>query len=59
MEWRKAWAVLAEHGVADHVDHRSHAERGFDELPTIHEGVSARAMETRGITSDRCSQTVR
>ncbi len=59
MEWRKAWAdetnhVLAERGVADRVDHRSHAERGFDELPTIHEGASARAMEKRGIASDRC-----
>ena len=59
MEWRKAWAdetnhVLAECGVADRVDHRSNAERGFDELLTIHEGVSARAMEKRGIAADRC-----
>ncbi|HPR78905.1 MAG TPA: MobQ family relaxase, partial [Candidatus Limiplasma sp.] len=59
VEWRKAWAdetnhILAERGVADRIDHRSHAERGFDELPTIHEGVSARAMEKRGITADRC-----
>ena len=59
VEWRKAWAdetnhVLAERGVADRVDHRSHAERGLDELPTIHEGVSARAMEKRGIAADRC-----
>jgi hypothetical protein len=59
VEWRKSWAVetnhvLAERGMADRVDHRSHAERGFDELPTIHEGVSARAMEKRGIAADRC-----
>lgn len=59
VEWRKAWAdetnhVLAERGVADRINHRSHAERGFDELPTIHEGVSARAMEKRGIAADRC-----
>ncbi len=59
VEWRKAWAdetnrVLAERGVANRVDHRSHAERGFDELPTIHEGVSARAMEKCGIAADRC-----
>lgn len=59
VEWRRAWAnetnrILAEHCVADRVDHRSHAERGLDELPTIHEGVSARAMEKRGIAADRC-----
>ena len=59
VEWRKAWAdetnrVLAERDVTDRVDHRSHAERGFDELPTIHEGVSARAMEKRDIAAERC-----
>ncbi|NLT15683.1 MAG: MobA/MobL family protein [Clostridiales bacterium] len=58
--WRKAWAdevnrVLAEHGSVERVDHRSHAERGLDELPTIHEGVSARAMEKRGVAADRCA----
>lgn len=59
VDWRKAWAdetnhVLAERDVADRIDHRSHAERGFDELPTIHEGVSALAMEKRGVSADRC-----
>jgi hypothetical protein len=58
-EWRKAWAdetnrILTEHGIAECVDHRSHAERGVDELPAIHEGVSARSMEKRGIIADRC-----
>lgn len=38
----------------DRVDHRSHAERGLDEQPTIHEGVTARALERKGIVSDRC-----
>lgn len=59
VEWRKAWAdetnrILAEHGSSERIDHRSHAERGFDGLPTIHEGVSARAMEKRGVSADRC-----
>lgn len=59
VDWRKAWAdetnhVLAERDVGDRIDHRSHAERGFNELPTIHEGVSARAMEKRGVSADRC-----
>lgn len=46
--------ILAERGVSDRIDHRSHVERGLAELPTIHEGVSARAMEKRGIAADRC-----
>ena len=57
--WRKAWAdttnVHLERAGADvRIDHRSHAERGLDEQPTIHEGVTARAMEKKGIISDRC-----
>ena len=36
------------------IDHRSHAERGLDEQPTIHEGVIARLMEREGMVSDRC-----
>ncbi|MBR6860535.1 MAG: MobA/MobL family protein, partial [Acidaminococcaceae bacterium] len=38
----------------ERVDHRSFAEQGRDEQPTIHEGVAARALETKGIISDRC-----
>ena len=57
--WRSAWADivnlhLERIGSAERVDHRSHAERGLDEQPTIHEGVAARAMEKKGIISDRC-----
>ncbi len=57
--WRAAWAdtvnrCLEHSGHEERVDHRSHAERGLDEQPTIHEGVAARAMEEKGIISDRC-----
>ena len=57
--WRKAWAdmtnrFLERAGTEERVDHRSHAERGLDEQPTVHEGVAARAMEAAGIISDRC-----
>lgn len=57
--WRSAWADivnlhLERVGSAERVDHRSHAARGLDEQPTIHEGVAVRAMEKRGIISDRC-----
>ena len=57
--WRKAWADttnahLERAGADARIDHRSHAERGLDEQPTIHEGVTARAMEKKGIIADRC-----
>ena len=57
--WRAAWADvtnrhLEQYGHDERIDHRSHAEREFDEQPTIHEGVVARALEKKGIASDRC-----
>ena len=57
--WRAAWAdtvnrCLERFGHEERVDHRSHAERGLDEQPTIHEGVVARTLEKKGIISDRC-----
>lgn len=59
IEWRKAWAdvtnrYLAKYGHDERIDHRSHADRGLTEQPTIHEGVVARALEKKGIISDRC-----
>ena len=41
-------------GHEERIDHRSHAERGLLEQPTVHEGVVARAMEKKGVISDRC-----
>ena len=57
--WRKAWADntnahLERAGADARIDHRSHAERGLDEQPTIHEGVVARALERKGIIAERC-----
>ena len=59
VSWRVAWAdvtnrYLERYGHDARIDHRSHAERGLVEQPTIHEGVVARAMEKKGIISDRC-----
>ena len=59
VEWRKAWAdvtnrYLERYGHDERIDHRSHADRGLTEQPTIHEGVTARAMEKKGIIFDRC-----
>ena len=57
--WREAWAnavnrSLERYGFEERVDHRSNAARGLDEQPTVHEGVIARALERKGIVSDRC-----
>ena len=57
--WRAAWADVANRylertGHEERINHRSHAERGLLERPTVHEGVVARAMEKKGIISDRC-----
>lgn len=57
--WRAAWADhtnrwLERNGMEERIDHRSHAERGLNEKPTIHEGISARRMEAAGYTSERC-----
>ena len=41
-------------GLDERIDHRSFADQGRDEQPTIHEGVTARAMEKKGFVSDRC-----
>ncbi len=57
--WRAAWAdvsnrCLERAGREERIDHRSNAARGLDEIPTIHEGVAAQALERKGILSDRC-----
>lgn len=57
--WREAWAnavnrSLERYGFEERIDHRSHAARGLEEQPTVHEGVTARALEAKGIISDRC-----
>ena len=59
MKWRAAWAnevnLFLEHkGLDERIDHRSFAEQGKDEQPTIHEGVAARVLENKGFVSDRC-----
>lgn len=57
--WRKSWADISNRylllaGVEETVDHRSHADRGLDEQPTVHEGVTARMLEKKGFISERC-----
>lgn len=57
--WRAEWAdavnrALEQSHCPERVDHRSHAARGIDDQPTITEGAAARAMEKKGLVSDRC-----
>ena len=60
LAWREKWADVTNKYLAQYpwidarIDQRSHAARGLDEQPTIHEGVTARALEKKGIISDRC-----
>ncbi len=57
-EWRAAWAelcnqALEQNGHAERVDHRSYERQGIDQIPTVHLGVAASAMEKRGIRTER------
>ena len=56
--WRRAWAdltneYLEKNNRPERIDHRSHAERGMDELPTAHMGVAASQMEKKGVATDK------
>ena len=57
-EWRAAWAglcnqALEQYGHAERIDHRSYERQGIDQIPTVHLGVAASAMEKRGIRTER------
>ena len=56
--WRKAWADVCnakfeEKGLAVRIDHRSYLRQGVDLLPTVHEGATVRAMEKKGIHTEK------
>ena len=58
LRWRAEWAnyvnhAFAQSGLSCRVDHRTLEEQGVDCLPTIHEGPAVRAMEARGIATDK------
>ena len=54
-EWREAWANKCnEHlGQGQQIDHRSYERQGKNQIPTIHEGTTARKIEKEGGISDR------
>ncbi|KZR60603.1 MobQ family relaxase, partial [Bacillus badius] len=56
--WREQWAkninkALEREGIQEHVSHLSHEARGVEQLPTVHLGHVAHAMEKRGVKTDR------
>ena len=56
--WRKAWADVCnakfeEKGLDVRIDHRSYLRQGVDLLPTVHEGATVRAMEKKGIRTEK------
>ena len=46
--------MLARNQINATIDHRSFADQGITEQPTIHEGYIAQNMEKNGIIADRC-----
>ena len=56
--WREQWAQLcntrfAEKGLDCRIDHRSYERQGVEQIPTQHEGPTVRAMEAKGICTDK------
>lgn len=53
---RREWAEEVNKHLesSQQIDHRSNAERGIVDTPTVHEGYAARAIEARGSISERC-----
>ena len=51
--WRKGWAEYANQYLdkANHIDHRSYAERGIEKVPSIHLAPGMNDMEQRGEVS--------
>jgi MobA/MobL family. len=57
-DWRQGWAeicnrVLEQNNHTERIDHRSYERQGIEQIPTIHLGVAASAMEKRGIRTER------
>ena len=56
--WREAWSALCnakfeEKGLTYRIDHRSYERQGIKQVPTVHEGVTVRQMEAKGVVTDK------
>lgn len=57
-EWRKGWAEICQsyfkqYGISKEITHVSYARQGIGREPTIHLGAKIKALEGRGLTTDR------
>ncbi|RRD92179.1 MobA/MobL protein [Clostridiales bacterium COT073_COT-073] len=57
-KWRESFATLCnwyleKNNLEKRVDHRSFERQGIEEIPTIHLGASASALERKGIETDK------
>ena len=57
-KWRESFAkicnqYLEKNNLEKRVDHRSFERQGIEEIPTIHLGASASALEKKGIETDK------
>lgn len=57
-EWRKGWAEMCQlyfrqHGIPKEITHKSYARQGIGREPTIHLGARVKALEDRGLVTDR------
>lgn len=57
-KWREHFATLCnqyfeKNNIEKRVDHRSFERQGIEEIPTIHLGASASALERKGIETDK------
>ena len=57
-KWRESFATLCnqyleKNNFEKRVDHRSFERQGIEEIPTIHLGASASALERKGIETDK------
>ncbi|WP_415750762.1 MobQ family relaxase [Erysipelothrix rhusiopathiae] len=57
-KWRESFASLCnqcleKNNLEKRVDHRSFERQGIEEIPTIHMGASASALERKGIETDK------
>jgi MobA/MobL family. len=60
--WRANWAdavnkMLSRHQINASIDHRTFADQGITEQPSIHEGYIALNIEMKGMIADRCEIT--
>jgi ATP-dependent exoDNAse (exonuclease V) alpha subunit len=56
--WRENWSVACNMRLETdkHIDHRTLKAQGIDRIPTIHVGVSGKALEKKGIITERVRQ---